>query len=187
MAMHTDSRNRQAPCKLLEAFVAIRDEDAAMREKLIAHDVLDCVPGLGPNLFYNSPMEACIVICRMHKPKARRNKVLLINAVNEVTRERAQSFLTDDHIQRIVDAYRQFEDVDGFARVVSNSAIQDNGNNLSIPLYVRPETSSRIMEEGSQGNGNGDTLKQAIANWQESSRALRESMTELFDMLEKGQ
>ena len=54
----------------------------------------------------------------MNKPKERRNKVLLINAVNEVTRERAQSFLTDDHIQRIAAAYRAFGDEDGFARVV---------------------------------------------------------------------
>ena len=26
-----------------------------MREKLVAHDVVECVLGLGPNLFYNSP------------------------------------------------------------------------------------------------------------------------------------
>jgi type I restriction enzyme M protein len=37
-------------------------------------------------------MEACIVICRTAKAKERRNKILFINAVNEVTRERAQSF-----------------------------------------------------------------------------------------------
>ena len=88
--------------------VLFRNEESAMREKLIAHDVVECVLGLGPNLFYNSPMEACVVICRMNKPKERRNKVLFINAVNEVTRERAQSFLTDDHIQRIVTAYQAF-------------------------------------------------------------------------------
>ena len=28
-------------------------------------DCVDCVIGLGPNLFYNSPMEACLLICRM--------------------------------------------------------------------------------------------------------------------------
>jgi type I restriction enzyme M protein len=30
--------------------------------------------GLGPNLFYNSPMEACVVVCRTQKPKARRGQ-----------------------------------------------------------------------------------------------------------------
>jgi type I restriction enzyme M protein len=152
-----------------------------MRDKLVAHDVVECVLGLGPNLFYNSPMEACVVICRMNKPKERRNKVLFINAVNEVTRERAQSFLTDDHIQRIVAAYQAFGDEDGFARVVSNDEIREKGSNLSIPLYVRAENGN------DNGNGAAETvsLKQAIGNWQESSMALRESMDGLFEALEQ--
>ena len=40
-----------------------------MRRKLIETDLIECVIGLGPNLFYNSPMEACVVICRTQKPK----------------------------------------------------------------------------------------------------------------------
>ena len=50
-------------------------------------------------------MEACVVICRTSKLKAPRNKILFINAVNEVTRERTQSFLTDDHIEHIVNQF----------------------------------------------------------------------------------
>ena len=83
--------------------VLFRQEEAEMRRKLIEADLIECVLGLGPNLFYNSPMEACVVICRTTKPKARKGRILFINAVNEVTRERAQSFLTDDHIERIAD------------------------------------------------------------------------------------
>jgi len=162
--------------------VLFRNEELSMREKLVAHDVVECVIGLGPNLFYNSPMEACVVICRMNKTKKRRNKVLFINAVNEVTRERAQSFLTDDHIQRIVAAYRSFRYEGGFAQVISNDEIREKGSNLSIPLYVRADN----------GNGNDNdiqevervSLKQAITNWQESSMALRKSMDGLFEVLE---
>jgi type I restriction enzyme M protein len=106
--------------------------------------------------------------------------VLFINALNEVTRERAQSFLTDDHIQRIVSVYQAFCDEDGFARVVGNDEIREKASNLSIPLYVRANNGN--------GNGNGAaetvSLKQAIANWQESSMALRESMDGLFEVLE---
>ncbi len=161
--------------------VLFRNEEREMREKLIAHDVVECVLGLGPNLFYNSPMEACVVICRMNKPKERRNRIIFINAVNEVTRERAQSFLTNDHIQRIVDAYRSFEDIAGFARVVGNDEVRGKGGNLSIPLYVRVDN----------GNGNGGqesvSLKQALAGWQESSAALRESMRNLSQTIQETQ
>jgi type I restriction enzyme M protein len=158
--------------------VLFRNEEAGMRERLVAHDVVECVLGLGPNLFYNSPMEACVVICRMNKPRERRNKVLFINAVNEVTRERAQSFLTDDNIKHIVAAYQAFGDEDGFARTVSNDEIREKGNNLSIPLYVRTDNTN------GDGTAEAISLEQAIADWQASSTALRESMEELFTVLE---
>ncbi len=167
--------------------VLFRNEESAMREKLVAHDVVECVLGLGPNLFYNSPMEACIVICRMNKPKERRNKVLFINAINEVTRERAQSFLTDEHIERVVAAWHTFADEDGFARVATNEEIREKGSNLSIPLYVRKASKQQLTLSEQPGTYGQDTLKQAIGEWQESSIALRESMNGLLTMFEKEQ
>ena len=68
-----------------------------MRAKMVELDWVEAVIGLGPNLFYNSPMESCIVVCNRRKPAARKGKVLFIDALNEVTRERAQSFLTPKH------------------------------------------------------------------------------------------
>jgi type I restriction enzyme M protein len=161
--------------------VLFRNEEQTMREKLIAHDMLECVLGLGPNLFYNSPMEACVVICRTSKPKERRKKVLFINAVNEVTRERAQSFLTDGHITRISKAYRNFEDIDGFTKVASSDEVRAKGNNLSIPLYVRTEEALRVSEDGAEYGA--ESLKDAVDRWQESSGILRKSMSELFEAL----
>lgn len=164
--------------------VLFRNEEQTMREKLVAHDVVECVLGLGPNLFYNSPMEACVVICRMNKPKGRRNKVLFINAVNDVTRERAQSFLTDDHILRIVDAYRAFGDTEGYCRVASIDEIREKGSSLSIPLYVRVRSSGELaVAEGTTPYGDA-ILREAIDNWQKSSKALRKSMNDLFEVLE---
>lgn len=117
--------------------VLFRKEEAEMRRKLIEADLLECVLGLGPNLFYNSPMEACIVICRMVKPAERRNKVLFINAINEVTRVNAQSFLRPSHQDRIASAYRGFENEAGFATVADRAEILQRDGNLSIPTYVR--------------------------------------------------
>ena len=39
-----------------------RDEEKDLRAKLVEADVVDCVIGIGRNLFYNSPMEACIIL-----------------------------------------------------------------------------------------------------------------------------
>lgn len=111
--------------------------------------------------------------------------MLFVNAVNEVTRERAQSFLTDDHIQRIVAAYQSFSDEDGFAQVVSNDEIREKGSNLSIPLYVRAKKAAAGRVTEAQAPYGKTSLKQAIANWQESSMTLRKSMNGLFEVLEQ--
>ncbi len=157
--------------------VLFRDDEATMRAKLVEHDVVECVLGLGPNLFYNSPMEACVVVCRTSKPPERRGKVLFINAVGDVTRERAQSFLEEGHIQRILATYRAFEDLPGYARVATIEEIRDNKANLSIPLYVRP------VPNGNGAAGDGQTLTSVIAEWRRSSTTLRASMDELLATL----
>lgn len=145
--------------------VLFRNEEAEMRQKLIEADLIDTVIGLGPNLFYNSPMEACVVICRAAKPRARRHKILFINAVDEVTRERAQSFLADDHIARIVSAYRAFKDQAGFTRIASVDEIRGRDGNLSIPLYVAPKTPAVTV-----AGVDHSTLADTLAAWLDSRR-----------------
>lgn len=77
--------------------VLFRKDEAELRRKLVETDMVECVLGLGPSLFYNSPMEACIVICRSKKPKSIKGKTLFIDAVHEVVREGTQNFLKAEH------------------------------------------------------------------------------------------
>jgi type I restriction enzyme M protein len=163
--------------------VLFRQEEAEMRRKLIEADLIECVLGLGPNLFYNSPMEACVVVCRTQKPRARRGKILFINALNEVTRERAQSFLTDGHFQRVVRAYRDFKDEPGFARVVPIGDIRAKEGNLSIPLYVGGETEAEWKEADRSAL---TALPEALSAWLESSAAVRQSLAGLLGRQKSG-
>ncbi len=123
--------------------VLFRQEEEEIRTKLIEADLIECVIGLGPNLFYNSPMEACVLICRTQKSKTRKGKVLFINAVNEVTRERAQSFLTEEHQSRILKAYRSDNNIPGLSRHIAISEIRSKNGSLSIPLYFGPSDAAR--------------------------------------------
>jgi type I restriction enzyme M protein len=157
--------------------VLFRQEEAEMRRKLIEADLVECVLGLGPNLFYNSPMEACVVICRTQKPKARRGKILFINAVNEVTRERAQSFLTAEHLQRIVRAYKHFNDEPGFTRVVPIEEIRAKVGNLSIPLYVGGETQ---VQTDAATEMTPTALPDALDAWLDSSNQVRAALSKLL-------
>jgi type I restriction enzyme M protein len=155
--------------------VLFRNEETEMRRKLVEHDVVETVLGLGPNLFYNSPMEACVVICRMKKSRNRKGRIQFINAVNEVSRERAQSFLTDAHISRIVATYKSDDEVPEFSRLVSLEEIRSQQHNLSIPLYVRTE----MITTNGNSHPHG-SVKDSIGEWQTASRQLRKSMDNLF-------
>jgi type I restriction enzyme M protein len=160
--------------------VLFRNEEVEMRRKLVEHDVVETVLGLGANLFYNSPMEACVVICRMKKSRKRKGKIQFINAVNEVSRERSQSFLTDAHIARIVAAYESDDDLPALSRLVPLEEVRSQQHNLSIPLYVRTGSTTT--------NGNGQpqgSVKEAIGAWQASSRQLRQSTDNLFSTLKE--
>lgn len=157
--------------------VLFRQEEAEMRRKLIEADLIECVLGLGPNLFYNSPMEACVVICRTNKPKARKGRILFINAVNEVTRERAQSFLADGHIERIIKAYEKFKAEPGFTRVATLDEIVAKHGNLSIPLYVAP----MVAGLKSSGEPTQSSFPDALNTWLRSVAGVRTSIKPLLD------
>ena len=158
--------------------VLFRNEESDMREKLVRGDYVECVIGLAPNLFYNSPMEACIVICRMNKTVERRGKVLFINAVNDVERKNAQSYLTDTHIKRIADAYAAYKDDDGFARVTTIKDIEKNNFSLSIPLYVKPAVA--------EADEDTYTLQQHYESWRATSDRALKSYMRLNEMIKKG-
>ena len=153
--------------------VLFRVEEAEMRERMIKADVIDTVLGLGPNLFYNSPMEACVVICRSKKPKNRKGKILFIDAINEVTRERAQSFLTPEHIEHIASTYLNFEPEVGYSMIATIDEIAAQDFKLSIPLYVKKEASEKRPD-----------MTIALADWRASSTELRNSAQELLALLD---
>ena len=157
--------------------VLFRNEEQKMREKLVKMDCLDCIIGLGPNLFYNSPMEACIIVCRMNKRAERRGKVLFINAVNEVERKNAQSFLEEKHIRRIAGVYEQYESEDGFAKVVTIKDMEERHFSLSIPLYVQER--KKVM------NAEFLSVQEQYECWRKSAERMRKYYTQLNEMLEK--
>ena len=158
--------------------VLFRDEEAEMRRKLVESDLVECVIGIGKNLFFNSPMEACIVICRTNKPLAHRGKILFINAKDEVTKKNSQSYLEDSHIERIASAYFSFCDEEGFSALATTEEVMANGAKLSIPLYVRNSAQETDAEIG---------FEDAMAEWLTSSSAAAAEYNELVSMLMGGE
>lgn len=155
--------------------ILFRNEEKEMRKKLVQSDLIECVIGLGPNLFFNAPMEACIAICRTKKRAERRGQVLFINAVKEVTRKNAQSYLKDEHIAHITSAYEHFADEESYAKLVTLSDIAERDYSLNIALYVRDEMEAELVLP----------VEECAEDWLVQSIALQEQMQLLVDMLPK--
>ena len=145
-----------------------------MREKLVALDLVECVIGIGKNLFYNSPMEACIVICRKQKPADRIGKILFINARDEVTRKNAQSYLEGKHIQRIASTYHEFSEVEGFSKTATIREIQENKSKLSVALYVNHDDEEVESVD----------VNDVVTDWDTTSNQATKSISELINLLE---
>jgi type I restriction enzyme M protein len=113
-------------------------QEQAIRGQLIGNDVIEAVIGLPANLFYGTGIPACVLILRAPGSKApeRIGKVLFINADREFKAGRAQNELLTEHIEKIVSAYEQFRDIEGYAAVVPAAVLADNEHNLNIRRYV---------------------------------------------------
>lgn len=173
-------RQKTGRCAILFPHgVLFRDEEKDMREKLIRSDLLECVIGLGPNLFYNASMEACIVICRTRKPDDRKGQVLLINAVNEVTRKNAQSYLEDRHINKIAKAYEKFESDGDITKKVSIRDIEKNDFSLNLSLYIP-------VDLGEKNDDERDTQTR-YQDWVDTSVTARVECEALRRILEGGE
>jgi type I restriction enzyme M protein len=125
-------------------------------------------------------MESCILICNRKKTASRRGKVIFIDAVNEVTRERAQSFLKPENQQRILQAFKNFADMRGFSKVATLAEIGGNGGNLSIPLYVKRVAVATTTDS----NGVTASLQFAWNQWQTDGRAFWRKMDALMETLD---
>ncbi|MDP5201228.1 class I SAM-dependent DNA methyltransferase [Flavobacterium sp. DG2-3] len=156
--------------------ILFRDSEAEIRRKMIEEDLVECVIGLGPNLFYNSPMEACLLITNNKKAKHKKGKILFINAVDQVKQEKTIGYLLQSHIETIFNAYNLFKDIDNLSVVKRNSEVLDNKGNMSINLYVRTNDLNSQATE---------LFEDVYSNWEETSNNLKQSMNELFQILEK--
>ena len=153
--------------------VLFREQEVDMRVKMIKDDLVECVIGLGPNLFYNSPMEACLLITKTNKSANKKGKILIINAVKEVKQDKNIAFLEKNHINKILNSYKEFDDIEGFSKLVSLEEVLKNKGSLNIAKYV-----SNVDENIEQVS-----IEEALINFKGQSEKVKQSMNELFESL----
>ena len=152
--------------------ILFRDFETEMRRKMVKEDLVEAVISLGSNLFYNSSMVSCLLITNNKKPKERQGKILFIEAVNEVRKEKTMSYLDDIHIANILNAYREFKVIPAFTEIVTNDVIlKDNNARLSVQLFVK---GNEIVEE---------RFSDVFTEWKDLSVKFELSMKKFFEVL----
>ena len=109
--------------------------DGRIRKNIIDNNMLDAVIGLPANLFYGTSIPTCILVFK--GSEARQSKdILFIDASKEFKKEKNQNKLTKEHVSKIIEAFRDRQEVDKFAYVANLDEIKENDYNLNIPRYV---------------------------------------------------
>ena len=116
--------------------------EGKIRKGMLEEDIIEAIIGLPPNLFYGTGIPGCILIIGKNKPASRKGKVLFIHAAEEYGEGKAQNYLREQDIQKIVETYDNFEKIDKeggidrYARVVSMDEIKENDYILNITRYI---------------------------------------------------
>jgi len=149
--------------------ILFRDMEAEMRRQMVASDQIEAVICLGANLFYNSPMEAMILVGNTNKPKARKGKVLFVNGKDDVIDNKGLAYLTPEHINKLYQAFNDFTDIPHYAKVATLDEILAFDGNMNINFYVRRDNSANEVD-----------FKTTLTSWVTASNNLKISMNALL-------
>ncbi|MEZ4503644.1 MAG: class I SAM-dependent DNA methyltransferase [Dehalococcoidia bacterium] len=112
--------------------------EGTIRKGIVESDLFEAVIGLTPNLFYGASIPVAICVLNKHKRPERRGKVLFIDAAQPgyFRAGKAQNHLDREHVTKIVEAFRTFQEVERFAHIADLDEISANDFNLNISRYV---------------------------------------------------
>ncbi|QFP75791.1 class I SAM-dependent DNA methyltransferase [Deinococcus sp. AJ005] len=111
-------------------------EEERIRRSILEDDQLEAVIGLPANLFYGTGIPAAILLFNRAKPAERQRRVLFMDASKDFLPGKKQNKLQAEHIARTVAAFKAYEDVEGYSRVVTLDEIEQNDWNLNLSRYV---------------------------------------------------
>jgi type I restriction enzyme M protein len=94
---------------------------------------LDAVIGLPANIFYGTSIPTCILVFKKCREQT---DILFIDASQHFEKVKTQNVLRIQHIEKIINTYRNRSDEAKYSHKASLKEIADNDYNLNIPRYV---------------------------------------------------
>ena len=144
-----------------------------IRKYLIDNNYIDTVIQLPPDLFFGTSIWTCIIVLKKNKTD---NKILFIDASKEFIRWWNKNKLSDKNIENILNAYKNREDKQYFAKLTTNDEIAENDYNIAVSSYVEQEDTREKIDIKKLN----EEIKQIVKRQSE----LRKSIDEIVEDLE---
>lgn len=104
-----------------------------IRTKLIELNYLDAVIGLPAKAFIATDIPTVLLVFKKNRQN---NDVLFIDASKECVKRGPNNVLEGQHVDKILETFKNRSDLDKFSKKIYLSEIQENGYNLNIPRYI---------------------------------------------------
>lgn len=95
---------------------------------------VDAIIGLPANIFYGTTIPTCILVLK--KCRKDDDNILFIDASKEFEKVKTQNKLRPEHINKIVETYRNRTEIEKYSHLATLKEIEENDYNLNIPRYV---------------------------------------------------
>ena len=136
MVYHMDETDGRVAVLLPHGVLFRGGAEEEIRKYLIKDlNRLDAVIGLPANLFHGTTIPVVVLVLKS-KRNGDSGNILFIDASKEFKSGKTQNELSDENIQKIIDAYTRRVDIEKYAHVATMDEIIDNDYNLNMPRYV---------------------------------------------------
>lgn len=109
--------------------------EGVIRQYLIEQlNVIDTIIGLPANIFYGTSIPTCVLVLK--KNREHKDNILFIEASNEFDKQKTQNKLLPEHLDNIIGAFENRQNIEKYAHVATLLEVKDNDFNLNIPRYV---------------------------------------------------
>lgn len=135
-------------------------KEGKIRQALLEKGQIEAIIGLPEKLFFSTGIPTIVMVLK----KQRTSKdVLFIDASRGFEKGKNKNVLRKSDIEKIVETYRNRQDVDKYAHLADFDEIKENDYNLNIPRYVdtfEPEPPVDLKRVASEMKETDDKIKQ---------------------------
>lgn len=143
--------------------------EGTIRRHLLENGSIYAVIGMPANIFFNTSIPTCVIILKKNLDS---RDVLFIDASKEFRAGKKQNFMDVEHIDKIVEAFKERKDIEKFAHLAAFEEIKENDFNLNIPRYV--DTSEPEPEVD---------LAAVSERMENTNKAIKDSTEQLISMM----